>query len=834
MNLGTLKTHPRIATKLNLVAVLSGLALCGLSVAALHSAKSIGSTAEHIRSQAMVAVVRSAELGVLVERHRRIIEAAPVTFDKIRVDKDRRISEAIADRIQDLVSQDENRFLDPVERQLPQFFKLGRRVLYLAANFAQDEALKNVYDYGRIAKHIQERIVTYRTINLRNADKDTAYLTETVRALVNWVLLAALFAAVLVGPLTIAAVRNIAERIRKITDAMRALSQNKIETPIPMLESTDEIGEMARAVSVFKDNAIALRQKHQEVATLNARVDLALNNMVRGLSMFDTDRKLIVCNTILRDMYGLPQALTTASTPFADIVRFWALQNLSEAEETTESNVDAWLEQHAERIGAGAEFTDIHHLPDGRIYAINTRPLPTGGWVDVHEDITEKQRSAERIAELAQTDTLTGLANRHSFLEELESSFAGCRESHEFAILWIDLDRFKEVNDTQGHPTGDALLKVVADRLKRSVRQTDFVARLGGDEFAVIVRGRDISHEMLANIAARINAVISEPALILDNWVKVGASIGISTAPGDGTASDAIMKTADIALYRAKAEGRGKAIFFNRTMADALSKRRRLQSDLEAAVAESKLELYYQPILSVKQRRVVSFEALMRWRHPQLGYVPPTEFIPLAEETGLISDIGAWAMRTACHTAAAWPNDISVSVNVSAAQFRANTHGSNQSVEQMVKQALTESGLSPSRLQLEVTETLLLHDKSENWEALAKLKTLGIAIALDDFGTGYSSLSYLRRFPFDKIKIDKSFVRDIGQNVDSITIVQAISDLASTLGMACVAEGVETEEHRRFIEIAQCEEMQGFLFSKPVPAELVLQTLSDCEARNVA
>jgi len=823
VTLALLTRRQKIATKLNLVAVLAGLALCGLSIASLHSARSISGAADHIRSVALLAVVHSAELGVLVERHRRIIEAAPVTFDKVRVDRDRRDSEAIADRINEIVAQRESRFLSPIARQLPQFFELGRRVLYLAANFAQDEALAAVRDYSQIAKRIQDRIVTYRHINLRNADKDTTYLIDSIQRLVNWILAASLFAAVLIGPLTIAAVRRIAERLRTITDAMQALSQDEIETPIPLLDSADEIGDMARAFSVFKDNAIALRKQHQEIAALNARIDIALNNMDRGLSMFDEDGRLIVCNTIYRDMYDLPVELTLPGTPFTSIIRHWTMSRDCSLDDQRARDTDAWLASHASRISKDEEFTGVHRLPDGRVYAINTRPIPACGWVDVHEDITIKQRSAERIAELAQTDALTGLANRHSFREELQNCYAHGHSA--FAILWIDLDRFKQVNDTYGHPTGDELLKSIADKLKTSVRRSDFVARLGGDEFACIVRGDNVSHEVLTRIAARLNAIISRPALILGNWVKVGASIGISTAPQDGCSPDEIMKTADIALYRAKADGRGKAIFFNTAMAEALSKRRRLQSDLEQAVREGRLELYYQPILSVREKRVVSFEALMRWRHHHLGHISPVEFIPLAEETGLISDMGAWALKTACHAAATWPEGIAVSVNLSAAQFRAPNVDNDDTIEQIVRDALSGANLAPGRLQLEVTETLLLHDTSETWATLAKLKALGISIALDDFGTGYSSLSYLRRFPFDKIKIDKSFVRDIGQHSDSITIVQAISDLASTLGMACVAEGVETEEQLRLVETARCEEMQGFLFSKPVPADMVLATL---------
>ena len=823
MTLDEIAPRPRISTKLNLVAVLSGLALCALSIASVHFAQRISAAASHIRTHAFTAVVASAELGVLLERHRRIIESAPVTFDKIRIDRDTRVSEAIASQIEKMIANTEDHFVDAIGRHVPELIDRGRRVLYLSANFAQDEALKAVDDYSKVAKRVQDRIVTYRESNLRNADDDTATLMETVRRLVNWVQVAALFSAALIGPLTIIAVRRIAERLRRITETMRAISHDRLETAIPSQDERDEIGEMARAVAVFKRNAIALKHNHAEIAALNARIDIALNNMTRGLSMFDGEGRLIVVNRICLDMYGLPETLSEAGTPFEAIVSHWAIAHSSAAPEETRASVHGWLARHAERIRAGEEFSELHKLADGRIYAITTKPLLDGGWIDVHEDITEKHRSAERVAELAQKDTLTGLGNRHSFLEELARTFGVTGSAEPFAILWIDLDRFKEVNDTCGHPAGDALLAVIAGRLRSAVRTSDVVARLGGDEFAIIIRGPGIEHGQLTRIAARIIDIVGDPVHVLGHTVRVGASVGISRAPDDGATPDEIMKSADIALYRAKSDGRGRAVFFDGTMAAEIQKKHKLQGDLDDAVRNHRLELYYQPILSVTSRRVVAMEALMRWRHNELGFISPAEFIPLAEETGLITLMGAWALETACVEAAKWPDNVAVSVNLSAAQFV------NADLDAIVRAALASSALDPARLQLEVTETLLLDDQPETWQTLAALKNLGLSIALDDFGTGYSSLSYLRSFPFDKIKIDQSFVRDIGRQTGSSAIIRAIVDLARTLGMTCVAEGIETAAHLSEIEAAHCDEVQGYLFSRPVPAAQVAETIAACE-----
>ncbi len=827
-----IKVPQRIADRLNAVAVLAGLVLCGLSLASLYFTQQISLAANQIRHQALDAVVGSAELGVLVERHQRIVEGVRVLDHHLpphdRPTSSKMAADAIAERLRALSSTGDHRLLKAIRRQLPDLFDRADRAFAVSQTGTPEAAQAATADYAVIARRLQERIVTYRELNLRAAQKHAADLTRSANRLVDWILLATFFALALVGPLTIFAARRTAERLDQITRTMRALSHDDIDTPIPSSADPDEIGDMARSIAVFKANAIALRAKSKEIAALNARLDIALNNMVRGLSMFDASGRLIVSNRTCATIYGLPDTLMSAGTPFRDIVMYWAKANLQGSAEEIETAIDAWLHEHAAKIEAGAEFHEVRRLEDGRIFAINTKPLPHGGWVDVHQDVTESQRSSDRIADLASKDTLTGLANRHSFLEELQAACASQQILPGFALFYIDLDRFKEVNDSYGHPAGDALLQIVAQRLKACVRGRDFVARLGGDEFAILIRGDGLTRDILARIAQRLTDAISRPADVLGNMVRVGSSIGISAGPFGERPPDDIMRTADIALYRAKSGGRGRAVFFSLDMESDLVQRRRLQADLETAVARGDLELHYQPIYCVQTRSVVAFEALMRWCHPVLGHIPPGEFIPLAEESGLIDTMGAWAIRTACKAAAGWPESISVSVNLSAAQFL----GSD--VSAITKSALQAAGLAANRLQLEVTEALLLDDRLETWNTLSALKQFGVAIVLDDFGTGYSSLNYLRSFPFNKIKIDRSFVREECRNATAQPVIRALTMLAQTLDIVAVAEGVETPEHLALVEACGCDEVQGYLFAKPVPLSQIHETLTAFSNRSAA
>ncbi len=441
-------------------------------------------------------------------------------------------------------------------------------------------------------------------------------------------------------------------------------------------------------------------------------------------------------------------------------------------------------------------------------------PLPSGGWVATHEDITERRRAEARIVYLAGHDQLTDLPNRVLLREKLEAVLAKAAQGGSFAVHCLDLDRFKAVNDTLGHSMGDELLKQVAERLRNAVREDNVVARLGGDEFAVVQCELD-RPEAASALANRIIEVIGEPYYIDGQRIVIGTSVGVALAPGDGLDPDQLLKNADLALYRAKEDGRGTVRFFERGMDARLQARRLFETELRAALGNGELEVYYQPVFNLAANEISGFEALLRWNHPVRGMVSPVEFIPVAEDTGLIIPIGEWVLRQACAEAAAWPAPLQVAVNLSAVQFK------GRNLVGTVMSALAAAGLPPARLELEVTESVLLLESQATRATLHKLRELGVRIAMDDFGTGYSSLSYLRSFPFDKIKIDRSFIRDLSTKPGCTAIVHAIAELARSLGMATTAEGVETEEHLTLLRAEGCTEIQGYLISPPKPAENV-------------
>lgn len=443
--------------------------------------------------------------------------------------------------------------------------------------------------------------------------------------------------------------------------------------------------------------------------------------------------------------------------------------------------------------------------------------------VGTHMDITRRKEAERQIAFMAMHDGLTGLANRALFREKLEQSLASARRQGDcFAILACDLDRFKAVNDTLGHPAGDALLRVIADRLRAVVRDQDTVARLGGDEFAIIVRGQD-DRRSVSFFAQHVIEAVGRPVDLDGHTATVSVSIGIALGTGASPEADILFKHADTALYRAKAVGRNGYSFYDPSVDAEVAKRSLLERDLRDAVSRGGFVLHYQPIVAMTDERVGGFEALLRWQHPTRGAISPAEFIPLAEETGLIIALGEWAIREACHEAASWPNDLRVAVNVSAVQFQ------QPGLEQVVLNALVTSGLPPHRLELEITESMLMQDSEAAVASLHRLKGLGVRIALDDFGTGFSSLSYLRRFPFDKIKIDRSFIRDIA-DPDTAAIVRAIVGIGARLGATVTAEGVETQAQLEQVRQEGCTEVQGFLYSKPIPAPEALEYVQSSQA----
>ena len=444
------------------------------------------------------------------------------------------------------------------------------------------------------------------------------------------------------------------------------------------------------------------------------------------------------------------------------------------------------------------------------------QPVAGGSWVVTLEDVSTRKASEARADAMARLDPLTGLPNRLLRRERLAEALARlARTGEACALLLIDLDRFKPVNDTLGHPIGDALLEKVADRLRSTVRPTDTVARIGGDEFVILQAG---AHDAAGTqaLARRIVDLIGRTYMVEGHLLTIGASVGVALAPADGADADRLLKNADLALYRAKLDGRGTYRFFEPEMDARMQARRKLELDMRQALARREFQLHYQPQLQLESEKLIGCEALIRWRHPDRGLVSPLDFIPLAEEIGLIVPIGEWVIRQACRDAMTWPAHMSVAVNVSPAQFK-----SDRLVETIIS-ALATSGLPARRLEVEITEGVLLQENEKTLQTLHRLRELGVRVSMDDFGTGYSSLSYLRSFPFDKIKIDRSFVKDLATKPDGEAIIRAIAGLGKSLGMTTVAEGVETPEQMQRIRLEGCTDVQGYLISRPVPTEDLL------------
>ncbi|HET9902646.1 MAG TPA: EAL domain-containing protein [Xanthobacteraceae bacterium] len=543
----------------------------------------------------------------------------------------------------------------------------------------------------------------------------------------------------------------------------------------------------------------------RDVTFLARRFDAALNNMPHGLCMFDAGGRLDVANTRLAQILGLdPQALERGLTVEQLIGR---CIDAGVILPTSADNVRLEIER---RLAQKSEGKLVVEIQDGRTLDFTFQRMDNGGSVVLVEDVTERRTAEAKINHLARYDTLTGLPNRTFFRAQMDRILAGRRRIDEFALLFIDLDEFKQVNDTLGHPCGDALLCAVAQRLQALIRSSDFVGRFGGDEF-VVLQVPITRPEEAASLARRIVNSLSEPFDIEGHHIVVGASVGIAVAPDDGADADLLFRNADMALYRAKSEGRSGWRFFEAEMNVKTQARRSLELDLRNALANDHFEVHYQPILNLKRRRISSCEALVRWRHPERGMVSPAEFIPVAEEMGLIVAIGNCVLRKACMECARWPDNVRVAVNLSPLQFKRGN------LVTAIREALAESGLAPSRLEIEITESVLLQDTESTHVVLKQLRELGVRISLDDFGTGYSSLSYLHSFPLHKVKIDRSFLQDIVSNERSRTLLRGVAQLSAELGMSVVVEGIETEEQLALV-LAEpsISEAQGYLFSRPV------------------
>ncbi|MFS8144491.1 putative bifunctional diguanylate cyclase/phosphodiesterase [Rhizobium sp. BR 249] len=579
-----------------------------------------------------------------------------------------------------------------------------------------------------------------------------------------------------------------------------------------------DYGEIERSAETLLSENHAMRGEISAVTQAfdeqKRLFEVVLNNLPIGLSVFDADQRLRLSNTRFRQLFGLRRADVDAGATIADLIgRIRGAESIWTTPE----------QRSRKHSSARAKNDSLRRrewqMDDGRIIQSMVTILPDGSSIAIHADITEDRKAAERIAYLAHHDPLTGLPNRIHFRERVDAALAERKPDEQIALVHLNLDRFKSINNTMGASTGDDILQQVADRIRASAGTENILARLGSDEFAILQTGRQQPWNVTA-LADQIRRELSEPFLHGEKQVELSVSMGIAVAPGDGEETDVLLKHAGVALSHAKADGRKRERFFTGEMEAQMQLRHALEADLRAAVQKEEFELHYQPLYDLSQRRICGFEALIRWNHPIRGRISPMDFIPLAEEVGLIVDIGRWVLCRACSDAAQWPEGIKVAVNVSAIQF------SGTDLPQDVGEALAAASLTPSRLELEITESVLMENLDEVLPILHALKERGIRISMDDFGTGYSSLSYLSSFPFDKIKIDKSFVSDIADNKEAHAIMRAIILLGDALGMRVTVEGVESAAQLALLECEECDEIQGYYISPPRPAREVPHLLS--------
>jgi diguanylate cyclase (GGDEF)-like protein len=812
-----------IAAKLYLQVALSVGLVTALAGGAIFLSRQAEWVAHALYEDGFLQLQDALSLDKLLEQHRRLVGSAPAELERERLRETEQTLVVVEAKLAAALSENGSATAgsnDVLRKRivaiLPSFLEASRQVLLFAKNFAQDKALEAANGpYSKAADQIEKLMSARHAEQVVKAKASFEGLQETGKSLVQWSVVNALLALALLGLGAVLMRSGVLFPLRRITAVMRQLASNDTMVVVPFQSARDEIGDMARALEIFKSNAVDLLTRKEELEHANVHFQAALTNMSQGLCLFDANHRLIVCNDRYVRMYGIPPELRVAGTPFRAILEHRVKTGSSDGADPKQFDGRQVIEFSRRAV--------TRDLADGRSISIWHEQMADGGWVMTHEDITERRRTDAQIARMAHHDALTDLPNRNLLRERLDDAIAESNTSGKnFALLCLDLDRFKAVNDNLGHPSGDALLQDVAQRLRECVGDAGTVARLGGDEFAILYTARD-QPEAAADLADRIVDAINRPYDLNGDCVNVGTSIGVALFPNDGADAEALFRNADLALYKAKADGGNVWRFFKEEMGEKVQARRHFEADLRNALPNGELELFYQPIVSLVSGEVAGLEALLRWRHPQRGLVSPAEFIPLAEEIGAIGAIGDWVIRQACIEAARWPKNIYVAVNLSPKQFNGP-----RTLGPIVAMALADSGLRPGRLELEITESVVLEDNAETLAVLYELRALGIRVSLDDFGTGYSSLSYLRKFPFDKIKVDQSFVREMTTRDDCSAIVFAVTALAKALRMTTTAEGVETIEQFEQLRIAGCTEVQGYLFSKPKPASEVAEMLKCC------
>ena len=672
---------------------------------------------------------------------------------------------------------------------------------WYASRLAEEQSFEGVTDLTNSLRATAKN-------NARAAQAESENFQAQTSALIRRELILAFSVIVFFGVcallMAMALARDLISTIKSMSQFMRALTRGEtLAKGQPDVHRHDEIGEMARSIQYFSEAIEQRGHAERALADQNRVFEAILENMHHGVCLLTGEDKIILHNSSFQKLYELADKDTLGNVSFYEFIQSPSIGNQPKALET-------YIRSIADEIARGSEEPTTAELKDGRTVQVRSRRLADGRSLLTHEDISQVVDANKTIRRMAMNDALTGLPNRVYLREVLGRMFARPPGEEPFALLCLDLDHFKEINDTLGHQAGDELLVQAADRMRACVREDDVIARLGGDEF-VIVAMRIPDENPAETLARRLRDKMAQPFQISGQVAQVGVSIGIAIAFRDADDAHNLLKNADLALYRSKASGRSTYCFFAPEMEAIAQKHRQIDLDLRKALKQGELFVVYQPIVSSRTRRVVGAEALVRWTHPERGLISPAQFVPVAEETGLIEQIGEFVLAQASRDAAAWPKPLKVAVNISAGQFRDKT------LAQKVETTVRAAGLALDRLEIEITESLFLSTAASNLEILHGFRDLGITIALDDFGTGYSSLSTLRSFAFDKIKIDASFVRDVELGKQSAAIVKAIASLGGALGLSTTAEGVETEAQFDFVRKCGCSETQGYLISKPLP-----------------